>query len=303
MIDHCPACGSAKSKVTGATMQPLSTIVGGREFIQPAFTILECTECGLLYKTAVMGQEDMSAYYHAADFHKWEIPGLFPTERVVLGILVKLPKGAQILDYGCSSGRLLSTLVDRYHCLGSEMNAAAAEFAAQRGLQMVPPAEFDSSPPRDLDAVVIMDVFEHLAAPIELLRKLYACLKPGGRLIIGTGNGDAPACRRDPAQFWYFLNVEHVCMITRRHAQFLCDKLGLRLESWNEGSHYDTPLREIVAQQLRDFAYWQFYKAPVLKRLALGLIPVLNRARHWSYAPALTCTADHVVAVFVKPIL
>jgi 2-polyprenyl-3-methyl-5-hydroxy-6-metoxy-1,4-benzoquinol methylase len=300
-FDHCPACGSAQSKVTGEKMQPLTTSVGGRDFVQPSYTILECTECGLLYKSAVMGQEEMNAYYKAVDFQKWEIPGLFPTERIVLGLIGKLPRHSRILDFGCSSGRLLSSLVSTYECLGSEMNTVAASRASERGLRMLSDTEFTTNPPRDLDAVVLMDVFEHLTTPVDLLSKLTSCLKPGGKLIIGTGNGDAPACRRDPSQFWYFRNVEHVCMITRRHAQFLCDSNDLRLESWRECSHYDTPLRDIYSQKLRDFAYWQFFKAPVLKRLALTMIPVFNRARNWPCAPALTCTADHVVAVFVKP--
>lgn len=281
-------------------MQPLTTTLAGREFVQPAYTILDCAECGLLYKSAVMGEDDLSAYYSNADFLKWEIEGLYPTERVVLGILNRLPIQSRILDLGCSSGRLLSHLVTAYRCLGCEMNVAAANRASERGLEMVPPAEFLSNPPRDLDAVVLMDVFEHLTTPTELLSKLVSCLKVGGRLIISTGNGDTPACRRDPSQFWYFNNVEHVCMITRRHAQFLCEKLNLQLESWGQCSHYDTPPAECVKQQIKHFAYWQFYKASRWKRFALGLIPVFNRARNWPFAPAITCTADHVVAEFIK---
>ena len=281
-------------------MPPLTTNFSGRDFVQPAYTILDCGECGLLYKTAVMGEEDLTAYYSNADFLKWEIEGLFPTERKVLSILNQLPSQSRILDLGCSSGRLLSRLVKAYQCLGCEMNVAAAQRASERGLEMIPPSEFNNHPPRELDAVVLMDVFEHLTTPTELLNKLISCLKVGGKLIISTGNGDAPACRRDPSQFWYFSNVEHVCMITHRHAQFLCEKFNLQLNTWSQCSHYDTSIAECAKQQIKNFAYWQFHNAPHWKRFALGLIPVLGRAKNWPFAPAITCTADHVVAEFIK---
>lgn len=281
-------------------MDSFSTILDGHEYQQPGYEIRDCTECGLLFKSATMGQADMSDYYDHVDYHKWETPGLYPTERIALDFLSKLPRGSRILDYGCSSGRLLSPLVTSHQCLGSELNAAAAQRAAQAGLTMIPPEEFHRAPPRGLDAVVLMDVFEHLTSPSQLLRSLLDCLKQGGLLLIGTGNGDAPACKRDPAKFWYFRNVEHICMMTHRHAVYLSDTLGARLDSWIECSHYETPLLERVAQLAKNLAYWQIQCASPVWRSILTLIPVIKRAKHWPCAPALTCTPDHVVIAFSK---
>ena len=144
------------------------------------------------------------------------------------------------------------------------------------------------------------DVFEHLSAPVELLRQLVGLLQPSGELLIVTGNADTPACRLDPAQFWYFRTVEHLCMLNRRHAEFLARELDVTLAEWREMSHYDTPLRERLFQSARHFAYWQFHHGTLLSKTILPLVPMLNRARHWPIAPAYTASADHLLAVLKK---
>jgi SAM-dependent methyltransferase len=148
------------------------------------------------------------------------------------------------------------------------------------------------------DAITLMDVFEHLSEPTGLLEKLARLLKPGGLLIIVTGNGDSQVCRRDPAQFWYFRNVEHLSMFTRSYAEMLAVKIDATITCWEQVSHYKMTPLVWVRQYIQDFAYWQFRSKNVISRLVLQQIPVLKRAKHWPVAPALTVTCDHVVAVF-----
>ncbi len=299
-VQACPACGAAQYSRTGPGAVGFSANCGEREFKQPRYSVRECSQCGLLYRTPRLSPEVLSAYYRQVDYHKWEIPALFPSERAVHAQLRRLPRGARILDYGCSSGRLLAPLVREYACYGYEINAPAAAEAARKGLQMVSPQSLNHSAASDFDAVVLVDVFEHLGAPAKQLRALWPLVKPGGLLGVLTGNGDAPVCRLDPAQFWYFRTLEHLCMLTRRHAGFLANELGARLELWQEVCHYDTPLACRLRQHGQHFAYWQFRHETFLARTMLSFLPKLKRARDWPIAPTFTCTRDHVLALFRK---
>jgi hypothetical protein len=84
-----------------------------------------------LYKDVALSDQSLNEYYAGVDFKKWEIPGLFPTERIVIEHLKALSPGARVLDVGCSSGRLLSALPAHYLRYGMEPNATAAAAWAQ----------------------------------------------------------------------------------------------------------------------------------------------------------------------------
>jgi SAM-dependent methyltransferase len=296
-IQACPACGSADFQATGPSAPGVDCVVDGITFRQTEYSIRECSVCGLLYRTPTLNAEELADYYALVDFRKWEISGFYPTERAVHAYLRLLPLGARILDFGCSSGRLLASLVGDYDCHGLEVNTKAASAAAAKGLKMLPPDSLECSG-RTFDVLIMVDVFEHLSASLKVLTKALRVVKHGGVLLIVTGNGDAPACRLDPAQFWYFRNVEHLCMLTRRHALFLERELPVRLDLWKEISHYDTPWSQGLRQNAQHFSYWHFRRGTLLSRSLLPLLPVLNRARHWPVAPSFTCSRDHVLAVF-----
>ncbi|MFI5367449.1 MAG: class I SAM-dependent methyltransferase [Spirochaetia bacterium] len=166
----CPACASRESVACAGPAPGFDCVIEARTFTQPDYVILECAQCGLLYRTPTLTPEVLSDYYKRVDYRKWEIPGFFPNERAVHAQLRQLPRGARILDFGCSSGRLLAPLVKDYQCHGYEINMPAATAAAAKGIKMLPSDALER-PLETFDAVVTVDVFEHLSAPLELLRK------------------------------------------------------------------------------------------------------------------------------------
>lgn len=297
-IADCPGCGSVEFKATGPDAPGFFHEFGGRQFQQSEYCVRECLSCGLLYRTPTLSDETLADYYTVVPFQRWETSKFHPIERAVLAVLKSLPPGSRILDYGCSSGRLLSTLCHDYECYGSEVNSAAAREASSRGLRMIEPALLAGGLPVKFDAIVLVDVFEHLRKPVVLLQQLAQHLTTDALLVIATGNGDAAACRRDPAQFWYFRTLEHLSMLTERHARHLSTALGLSLESLAQICHYDLSVREKAVLWFQDFIYWQFRRRTFLARTLLPLLPKIGRARTWTSAPVYTCTRDHVVAVF-----
>jgi SAM-dependent methyltransferase len=295
--DACPGCESAQYVATGSRTPGFSTSIGGQEFTQPAYFVRECVECGLLYRTNPLSAETLSKYYSLVDFHKWEISGFYPPERFVISILRRLPPGTPVLDFGCSSGRLLAGL-SSIEGFGFEINPLAAAEAQRKGLQMLTADQIRDRNSACFGAIVLVDVFEHLQHPLRELRCLLRLLEPGGLLIMSTGNGDASACRRDPAQFWYFRTLEHLSMLTRKHIAYLTKALPIRLKCFKELCHYDLPISERIFQRIQQFAYWQFHCEAPLAKSVLSLMPILRRANRWEIAPVFTSSRDHVVVVF-----
>ena len=110
---------------------------GRRTFEQPPYSVLRCRRCGLHYKSAIADNQTLSRYYSLTAFRKWESPDLYPSERPSFSCFERF-RGGKILDFGCSSGRLLERLVGDYQCLGFEINVEAAAVAPSKGLRYYP---------------------------------------------------------------------------------------------------------------------------------------------------------------------
>jgi SAM-dependent methyltransferase len=296
----CPTCGSTSSISTGPEAPQFAMVAGDETFVQPDYFVRECGNCGLLFRTPTLSQSTLDRYYAKMDFREWEIDGFFPTERGVLKILHDVSPGSAILDFGCSSGRLLAPLVGIHDCYGVEVNAAAALEAENKGIKILSPDDLKAAGAPKFRAIVMVDAFEHFLSPLELLDALSQRLMDDGLLLIATGNGDAAVCRRDPALFWYFRNLQHLCMLTRKHAAFICDRLGLDVEQWIELTHYDLSLREKTVQVLQNFIFWQFRRRTLLARCVLRFLPGMHGLKAGKVAPTCTCSRDHVVAVLRK---
>jgi len=294
-VEGCPGCTSAKFQSVGRSGTAFIVTINAEKFEQPAYEIRHCDNCGIYYKSHILNETDLSRYYQINDFMKWENDRLFPTEQAILAVLSRLPEHSKILDYGCNTGRLMSYMLDRHHCFGVEINGEAAKIATQRGVTILSETELAIG----FDAIVLCDVFEHLVEPTSVLQYLCQFLKPKGLLLLCTGNADAAAGKPDLANFWYFRTVEHLCMLSRTHAKFLSQKLGLNLIDWQEMSHYQYGWLELLRQHTQNFAYRQFhiYRSPFWMPI-LKLIPMMKRAENWTVPPLFTCTKDHALVVF-----
>lgn len=300
MQNACLACGSTDFVEVGVPGEAFTKLLGDREFVQPRYSVRRCSDCQLVFKSHVAAPQVLDNYYAHVPFSKWAVESLYPTERVAIEMLRQLPHGSRVLDFGCSEGRLLNYLGTAYNRFGHEINEAAIKVAQQRGLTMLSEEQVFSDS-ATFNAVVLMDVFEHLSSPTELLSRLSDKLSNGGRLILSTGNSDAPAVRGDPANFWYFRNIEHLCMLNAQHAKWLGEKLGLKLVATAETSHYDTPWKHRIFEKCRDIAFEAFHRKrytwliPLFRRL-----PGFRSGRHWTERPPRCGTPDHLVLCLEK---
>lgn len=297
----CEVCATPDQPITGRAARGFRTSAGGREFVHPPYHVCQCVACGVYRKTARVGDAELERYYELLDFETFENAALMPPDRLVVAAARTLPAGSRILDYGCGVGRSLAPSTDRHQCFGVEPNGRAAALAASRGITLVDAAALEGAFAGSFDLVVASDVYEHLPRPAATVRRLAACLKPGGSLILVTGFADGVRPRELLAEFWYFRIVGHLHMVSERHLRWLAAEARLALESHRTLSHYDpSPLRDLL-QRFRLWAYATTHLAPsgTLARLVARL-PVVGRAALWSNAPMHSGGADHVFAVFRK---
>ncbi|MBE0641337.1 MAG: class I SAM-dependent methyltransferase [Bacteroidales bacterium] len=98
----------------------------------------------------------------------------------------------EVLDIGCGSGRFLHILGKKgdYTLLGSELPGPAASRASRfPEIRLSQSSEFHpEAQPASLDAITMFHVIEHLDKPAEMLRRIFASLKPGGYFYVSFPN-------------------------------------------------------------------------------------------------------------------
>jgi 2-polyprenyl-3-methyl-5-hydroxy-6-metoxy-1,4-benzoquinol methylase len=110
----------------------------------------------------------------------------------VLRRLASLPKGSAILDAGCGNGWLAKELADSgFEVCGIDLE----ESGVAQAQRLDTPCRFEVASVYDdyqelfgrrFDAIVSLEVIEHLYDPRRFVKQVFAGLRPGGRFILTT---------------------------------------------------------------------------------------------------------------------
>lgn len=96
----------------------------------------------------------------------------------------------RLLDVGCGSGELLRWYQNHgWETMGIEPSKKGARNARSKGLQIIESTIEESSLPENyFDAIIMVQVLEHLKDPKASLSKLHRALRPAGLLMAGVPN-------------------------------------------------------------------------------------------------------------------
>lgn len=148
--------------------------------------------------------------------------------RDVLGRLLEyLPDRGRMLDFGAGWGQFTAAAAaDGWDVTGLEPTPGRALYAREsRGLDVRTSTLVDGMfPPDHFDAVVSLQVFEHLDDPAAELERIVGVLRPGGILAIEVPSIDSPLVRLmggshrhfTPDHFWFF-SPETLARMLRAH--------------------------------------------------------------------------------------
>jgi SAM-dependent methyltransferase len=120
-------------------------------------------------------------FFDTEDRHWWFVG----RRRLVTGLLRRAGVSGRILDLGCGTGGVLQHLGAFGSAVGLDPAPEAAVYCRRRSLPMVVGSGLhlpfaDAS----FDAVLALDVIEHVADDIALLQEARRVLRPGGVLVV-----------------------------------------------------------------------------------------------------------------------
>jgi SAM-dependent methyltransferase len=224
--------------------------------------IEECAGCGVRFWRPPPGFDPRSTYdagYFADassargydDYAALE-PALRRNFARRLARLGRPAPGARLLDVGAAYGFAVGeALAAGWRALGVEISAAGARRAARACAGRIAIADAAALPfaAAGFDVVTLWDVLEHLPDPHAAVAAASACLRPGGRLVLTTGDVGSAVARLSGRRWHLYSIPEHLFFFSRRSLRVLLRAHGLRVESMRpEASLY--PL-DYLAERLR----------------------------------------------------
>src|SRR5574340_347430 len=224
-LNSCPVGCNAPLETTG--------------YILPEGALLRCTACGQL-----LSQCSEARYWESMqefDDPQGTLPkagsegGRLRRSKKFIDQIAKLlgqpPGEIRLLDVGCFSGAFLHAAVKLgFRAEGVEPAPKAAATAQAAGLKvhqgLLQEAGYADG---QFDAITLFEVIEHLQHPQDLLKECRRILRPGGILLVGTGNAGSWSMSARRAR-WEYLHITqhggHVSFFTPGSIASLAQRSG-----------------------------------------------------------------------------
>jgi len=129
--------------------------------------------------------EEYRRMYDLED-HYWWFVG---RRNLAIGLLRKYaPSARRVLDLGCGTGVVLRELSGWSEPVGLDMSSLALGFCSERGLKRLIQGDGQALPlaSNSVDAIIGLDIFEHIPDDNRAFQEALRVLKPGGTLVLSV---------------------------------------------------------------------------------------------------------------------
>lgn len=224
----CPLCGGLRDR---------------RLLTERGLDIVRCERCGHVFVNPCPTAEELEAFYQqyfppeSSSLWAEQMSGVFRREGVEW-LRRRGVRPGRVLDVGCGYGFFLWELRRRgWEAEGVEPAREPARYGREvLGLRVhTGTLQEVDLPEGAYDLVTLWYVLEHLAEPLEVLRRGSALLRPGGLLIVRVPNGnvriDRMLARLGPrAERFFLINPpRHLNDFTPASLGFAFERAGLRV--------------------------------------------------------------------------
>ena len=270
----CAVCRGTEFSTTPVVhYEPLTVAGVAADFAGTARELLTCRSCRYVFKWPSPPKEEIERCYRESAASTWQSPD--PLERRFDQLsrdLVQHQRGGNVLDVGCAAGEFLLSLPSSFTLYGLEPGAAG-RIAQSSGVNVLGAFFDDLGPEYDgfFDAIVGLDVLEHVVDGPTFMDEVARLLKPNGVFLALTGNTDAVSWRLERGAYWYCAMPEHVSFYNVASIERLFSTAGFRLVAARTTPHKRYPLTTYASQALKGAAYVVGKALPLPSSLASRL--------------------------------
>lgn len=205
-----------------------------------------CLRCGHLMVRAVRSEDAVAEYYRTSA--EYNSHYLAPEVLDIKLRSIYEPKAEYVRDRACERGLPDEPSVLDVGC-GPGLFLSCCSWAGER--HGVEPGEYSHDhfisdaalstefPDKQFDIVTAWVVLEHAVDPCALLRKIVACIKPGGLVVIEVPRADSVSTQyfsRPDVAVWRHATADHLHLFTDKSLMDALGRFGLNpVEAWYYG--------------------------------------------------------------------
>ena len=192
------------------------------------FNIYICNLCqsGFTYPIP----NNLSKYYHSSYWVSSGILGKF--KKITFNLfhkrrkhwLKKYLKKGRILEIGAGEGDFIDLIGNRYETTGIEFPSAKI-----KNKNILKTDYLNWQPNNKFDAVIFWESLEHVAKPLEFLKKSYKLLKNNGVILIEVPRFDSFESKLFKKHWFHLDPPRHLSHLTNKGQDILLNRSGYRL--------------------------------------------------------------------------
>lgn len=303
----CISCGSKNTQCIGTI--PASDTFAGAILKSPLSggNLIYCPTCSVSFRHPRMSKRELDLLYSSGKELNWQhSPGTRKDWQIAARwIHEDLHAGSSVLDVGCFDGEFQRELGNKFNRYGIELHAAACNRARMKGVNIIA-NDIDSlrNTKHQFDGIVAFDIIEHMPDPRDFLQLLSSVVRPGGIIIVATGNTLAPSWRFLGSRYWYCANAEHISFINPDWCRFTASLCSVEVQQIESYSHVEN-LSLNYAYKTKDLLKNVFYKympwaCSKLRKLGAGKRKIGNHPELANSPPSWMSAKDHFITKFYK---
>jgi 2-polyprenyl-3-methyl-5-hydroxy-6-metoxy-1,4-benzoquinol methylase len=255
VLKTCPFCHSTQFREVGKLPQCVFTSY--YTVLYPIqMSVAECLNCFLKFKNPVCGSQlDLDIYqrYVRKSKRRW-VGGSYPKD--ILGLLKAYDDTTNFLEVGpgetpvssqIAGGNHYTLDIDSSHIIGS----------SHRSIEGSIDQALDSRFESFFDVIVMFDIAEHVKNLDIMFENLYKILKPGGEVIIETGDADSFVAKRRKGEWNYFSIPEHRVFFSPQFVKKSASSYRFELKLLRRVRHKRIRRLSGIAIKLLAYAKWR----------------------------------------------
>lgn len=232
-IDVCPICESYKTielYPSNIDLKKLSFTYVKTPDSGKIFRSVRCLNCSHVFcspipKNIYKNYEDVVD----SQYLRYTI-SIRDSANIILPIIKKVIRTGKILDVGCATGEFLDVAREfGYEIEGLELSKWSSEIARRKEIKVYRTLLklLASKYSNRYEAITLFGVIEHFEDPKKEMGYIKKLLKPGGVVIIWTGNVNSISSRILKRNWWYWQG-QHIQYFSGNSLNVLVKKCGLK---------------------------------------------------------------------------
>ncbi len=231
--DKCPVCYSENTQElypSNIDLKKLSFTYVKTPNSGKTFRAVKCLECSHVFCSPL--PKDMFKNYKDVIDQEYlnYLVSISISAAKILPHIKNYVSSGTILDVGCATGEFLSVSKKfGYKVEGLELSRWSSEIARKKGITIHRERlkELSKNSRRKYEVITLFGVIEHFELPREEMGYISKLLKPGGILVIWTGDINSLPSKLLTRNWWYWQG-QHIQYFTEKSLNLLAENSGIK---------------------------------------------------------------------------